>query len=133
MTENESLYPKGMNRRRFMRSVGAGAVATAAVASGVVRVQAANTIPANRFGRMFPTLPKFAAQTKKMEQALMELGKKGGLLDAKDNLAAGPVALITDPALSANNPNNPTHGRSEERRVGKECRARWWPGHAKAN
>src|SRR5919197_438007 len=33
----------------------------------------------------------------------------GGALDAKDNLAAGPVSLITDPSLSANNPNNPTH------------------------
>ena len=29
------------------------------------------------------------------------------MLDAKDNLAAGPVALIVDPALSENNPNNP--------------------------
>ena len=76
---NEHFYPNRITRRRFIKSVGAGAVATAAVAGGVVTpVQAANVIPADRFGRMFPTLPKFAAQTKKMEQALMELGKKGG-------------------------------------------------------
>ena len=111
MTPKERSYPNNITRRRFMRSVGAGAVATAAVAGGVVRpVQAANAIPADRFGRMFPTLPKFAAHTRKMEQALMELGKKGGLLDAKDNLAAGPLALITNSSLSEHNPNNNTHG-----------------------
>jgi hypothetical protein len=32
----------------------------------------------------------------------------GGLLDANDPLAAGPEQLIVDPALSANNPNNPS-------------------------
>jgi hypothetical protein len=109
--KHSSFYPHRISRRRFMRAVGAGAAATAAAAGGVVRpVHAANSIPADRFGRMFPTLPKFAAQTKKMQDALMDLGKKGGLLDANDNLAAGPVALITDPSLSADNPNNTTHG-----------------------
>jgi hypothetical protein len=109
--KNSPVYPNRMSRRRFMQSVGAGAAATVAVAGGFVRPAfAANVIPADRFGRMFPTLPKFAAQTKKIESALMELGKKGGLLDANDNLAAGPVALITNASLSANNPNNDTHG-----------------------
>jgi hypothetical protein len=99
-----------MDRRRFIQSLSAGAVAAAAFAGPAVRLaQAANRIPADRFGRMFPTLPAFAAHTKKMEGALMELGKKGGLMDAKDNLAAGPIALIADPSLSANNPNNDTH------------------------
>jgi hypothetical protein len=41
--------------------------------------------------------------------ALTELGRPGGLLDARDALAAGPKALIVDPSLSAGNPNNPTH------------------------
>jgi hypothetical protein len=41
--------------------------------------------------------------------ALRALGAQGGILDAKDDLGAGPAALITDPALSANNPDNPTH------------------------
>jgi Animal haem peroxidase len=41
--------------------------------------------------------------------ALIRLGKRGGPLDAADNLAAGPVNLITDPLLSLNNPNNDTH------------------------
>ena len=30
-----------------------------------------------------------------------------------------------DPAKAANR----TYGRTEERRVGKECRSRWWPYH----
>src|SRR5262249_26138090 len=54
-------------------------------------------------------LPPFAAGSRKVQAALVELGKPGGLLDAKDDLAAGPKALITDLSLSANNPNNPTH------------------------
>ena len=44
-----------------------------------------------------------------MRAALLELGRAGGILDANDNLAAGPKALIIDPALSVNNPNNLTH------------------------
>jgi hypothetical protein len=58
---------------------------------------------------MFPNLSPFADATNKVKSKLVDLGKPGGTLDAKDNLAAGPVLLITDPSLSANNPNNPTH------------------------
>jgi hypothetical protein len=61
----------------------------------------------DRFGRMFPDLPPFAQASPKLSAALMEMGKPGGILDAKDNLAAGPVALIVDPALNMNNANNP--------------------------
>jgi hypothetical protein len=54
-------------------------------------------------------LPTFAPQSLKVEAALRELGRPGGLLDAADPLAAGPKALIVDLSLSANNPNNPSH------------------------
>ena len=57
------------------------------------------------FGRLFPQLPAFAEATPPMLGALADLGRAGGIMDAKDPLSAGPVALITDPALSANNPN----------------------------
>jgi hypothetical protein len=40
---------------------------------------------------------------------LLELGKPGGIMDPNDDLAAGPVALIADPALNQTNRNNPTH------------------------
>src|SRR5437764_502517 len=43
------------------------------------------------------------------QAALRDIGKPGGILDAKDPLDKGPVLLITDPSLSANNPNNPNH------------------------
>src|SRR6185295_17005888 len=39
--------------------------------------------------------------------ALAELGSVKGLMDADDDLS-NPVTLITDPAESENNPNNPT-------------------------
>ncbi len=62
----------------------------------------------DHFVRMFG-LPPFAAPTPDVSAALSELGKRGGLMDANDNLAAGPVALIVDPALNVNNPNNDAH------------------------
>ncbi len=61
-----------------------------------------------RFGRMFGELPPFAADTQQIRNALREIGKPGGIMDAQDDLTAGPIALITNPALSINNPNNLT-------------------------
>ena len=65
-----------------------------------------------KFGRLFPMLPPFAADTQTVKDALEELGKKGGIMDAADemDIAANPNLardLITDPALNVNNPNNP--------------------------
>jgi hypothetical protein len=60
-----------------------------------------------RFGRMFGKLPPFAPDTPQVRAALLEIGKPGGIMDAKDDLEAGPIKLITDPALSKNNPDNP--------------------------
>jgi hypothetical protein len=64
---------------------------------------------AGSFGRMFRNLPPFASPTNAVRDALMEFGRLGGILDANDDLAAGPVALIVDPNLSLVNRNNPTH------------------------
>ena len=65
-----------------------------------------------KFGRMFPMLPPFATDTPTVRDALKELGKKSGIMDAADetDIVANPNLardLITDPALNANNPNNP--------------------------
>jgi hypothetical protein len=60
-----------------------------------------------KFGRLFPTLPPFAADTAIIRDALTELGAPGGPMDANDDLS-DPITLITDPAKSVNNPNNPT-------------------------
>lgn len=59
-----------------------------------------------RFGRLFPTLPPFAADTQLVRDALTELGAKGGPMDAGDDLS-DPIALITDPSKSVHNPDNP--------------------------
>lgn len=61
----------------------------------------------DRFGRMFH-LPPFAEPTPSVTAALRRLGAPGGLLDARDQLSAGPVALITDPLLNLVNANNDT-------------------------
>lgn len=61
----------------------------------------------DRFGRMFH-LPPFAEPTPAIRAALVALGARGGLLDARDQLSAGPVALIVDPLLNLANPNNDT-------------------------
>lgn len=60
------------------------------------------------FGRMF-RLPPFAEPGTALAAALMEIGRPGGIMDARDPLSQGPVALIIDPALSVNNRDNPAH------------------------
>ena len=104
-----------ISRRTFLRTIGTGAVA--ASTSSLLASPAAHAqhqrrrfvLREDRFGRIFPQLPPFATASPALEAALRDIGKPGGILDAKDNLAAGPVALIVDPVLSVNNPNNPTH------------------------
>jgi hypothetical protein len=108
-----------LDRRTFMRTVGVTAVGVAvAAASGSplpVAAQANNRgdghagSPSGHFGRMFPNLPPFAVASPALIAALMDIGKPGGVLDAKDDLSKGPILLITDPSLSLNNPNNTTH------------------------
>ena len=57
-----------------------------------------------RFGRMFGNLPAFASDTPLIRDALEEIGKTGGIMDAED--VGDPKALITEPALRANNPDS---------------------------
>jgi hypothetical protein len=60
-----------------------------------------------KFGRMFGSLGPFAADSPSLRSALKELGKLGGLMDAKDDLTAHPRDLIIDPTKFVNNPDNP--------------------------
>jgi hypothetical protein len=59
-----------------------------------------------KFGRIFPSLPPFAFDTPTLRAALKEIGKLGGIMDAKDDLS-DPVGLIVNPAKNLANPNNP--------------------------
>jgi heme peroxidase len=104
-----------LSRKRFLGAVGAGAGAVALGPGAALAAPRAAPaayrhpgIQSDSFGRLF-RLPPFAVATPAVEAALVELGRPGGLLDANDKLSAGPKALIVDPSLSLNNPNNPTH------------------------
>jgi hypothetical protein len=102
------------SRRGFLGALGLGAAGAMVAGTGGlagVNIAAARQLDPeeDQFGRMFPSLPPAALPTPQAEAAFMELGRRGGLLDAKDALGEGPVRLITEAALSANNRNNPDH------------------------
>jgi hypothetical protein len=108
------------SRKSFLGRVGIGAAGIAAAGTGGLlsteRAEAAAphghgvyATSAGRFGRIFDHLPGFATHDARIEEALLDLGKPGGILDARDALDKGPMLLITDPSLSANNPNNADH------------------------
>lgn len=114
--KNEQKQDRSLSRREFLNALRGAAVAAAAsglLGAGAAFGQRAGGgrffVREDRFGRMFPGLPPFARPSARLNAALMDIGKPGGILDARDNLAAGPVALIADPKLSAGNPDNPTH------------------------
>ena len=100
-------------RRGFLGGIGAGAIGAAgaiATAEPAIAQQTRQTTPAarsDRFSRMFEGLPPFADASLRVQSALRDMGQKGGLLDANDQLSAGPIPLIVDPALRVNNPDNP--------------------------
>src|SRR5690242_822702 len=116
------------SRRRFLTGAGLVGAGTVAGSMGVLprfpAAQAASPATApgapispRFFGRLFPGLPPFAPANDRVRAALMEIGKPGGIVDAHDDLAAGPVRLIVDPVVNGNprsagdygtNPDNPT-------------------------
>ncbi|MFI6495829.1 heme peroxidase family protein [Nonomuraea typhae] len=107
-TTNNSLT-SSFTRRAFIGGVGAGAAIVAldldAAIAASARAEAEGTL-VNNFGRVF-NLPAFAAATAQTRAALTEMGKLGGIMDAKDPLHEGPIRLITNPELSPNNRDNP--------------------------
>ena len=124
----------GVSRRRLLSGAGLAGAGIAAASAGVLpglapaaRAAGVASLTAGRppgapadsmlFGRIFPGLPPFAAATDTVRSALLEVGMPGGIMDARDDLAAGPKALIVDPAVNGNptssnpygtNPDNPT-------------------------
>jgi Animal haem peroxidase len=120
MTEEiRSDLPARYGRRGFLARLGAGAGALAlgggaagalapSVAARPARSRFVST-DAQHFGRLFPDLAPFAPASNGVAKSLLALGAQGGPLDARDDLSAGPVSLITDPNLSTNNADNPTH------------------------
>lgn len=106
----QSAFACHASRTSSLRVAAAVLVALVlSLAAAPVRSQATDQALPGRFGRMFGELSPFAPPTPTVRSALLELGKPGGLLDARDDLEAGPVALIVDLSLSKNNPNSPLH------------------------
>lgn len=93
------------SRRRLLRGIAGTMAAANTFALDVAFADAPAPASPTRFTRLFPQLPPFAPATPQVRAALLDIGRPGGLLDANDNLSAGPAALILDPALSLNNPN----------------------------
>src|SRR6516225_2984376 len=122
-----------LTRRGLLAGAGAVGAGLAAASAGLLAGQAAAApvaagarsrpmlppgAPSSSafFGRMFPRLAPFAEPSDTVRAALLEAGAPGGILDARDDLAAGPKALIVDPAVNGNptpanpygtNPDNP--------------------------
>lgn len=111
--QTEERPAKRYSRRRFLGTLGAGAAGAVAIGSGglprIAYAESGGGTRADRFERMFRDLDPFAENSPSLREALLAVGKPGGILDANDELAAGPIALIVDPALSVNNPNNTSH------------------------
>ena len=128
----------GPSRREFLKGAGAagaglvagsmgagvavaapGAVPSASPSAARPRSASGAGAPVTRvdFGRIFPDLPPFADANDRVRAALFEVGRQGGILDAQDDLAAGPKRLIVDPTVNGNptptdaygsNPDNPS-------------------------
>jgi hypothetical protein len=106
------------SRRSFLGRVGIGTAGTAAALRiNLLLGPQAEAAPLDSgfpafpgaFGRLFPMLPPFAPATDAVRAALTDIGKRGGLLDANDDLTQTPATLITNPAFSVHNPDNVTH------------------------
>jgi Animal haem peroxidase len=133
---NDHVRQTGPSRRRLLAGTGAagagliaasagvlpglaGSASAAAAAPAGLRGRPGPGVPADSglFGRIFPGLAPFADATDAVRAALLEVGMPGGIMDAGDDLAAGPKNLIVDPAVNGNptaanpygtNPDNPT-------------------------
>ena len=108
-SDHESVgHHTGIGRRRFLAGLGVGAAGALTLSNvealaETVEGPIPTSTPDPRFSRMFP-LPAFAdPRSTAVRNAMIDIGKPGGLLDAKDPLNEGPVRLITNPELSPDN------------------------------
>jgi hypothetical protein len=86
-------------RRRFLGTVGAGALAGGGALSLGGGAEARHERVGGGFGRMFPSLPPFAQPSQRLTEALVEIGRPGGMLDAKDDLSLGAADLFLEKYL----------------------------------
>ncbi len=97
-----------LSRRRLLAGLSAGTAGAMTLGVGHAHAQQSfEAQAAGNFGRMFPGLPSFAPANDQVRNAMADIGRPGGILDARDALERGPIDLIIDPALSVNNRDNP--------------------------
>jgi hypothetical protein len=105
----------GVSRRRFLAGIGIGAAGVAtlrpadALAQIISEAAGGSARASDTFGRIFSLQPFADFNAPSLRSALSAMGQRGGVLDARDPLEVGPVRLITEPALSPNNQDNPTN------------------------
>src|SRR5829696_3781360 len=108
-----NLTGRVMSRRQVLAGgalAGVAALASMPKVAGAV-VDSSSDVPTpltyhgqGNFGRLFPRLPAFAQDSPEVRSRLLELGKRGGIMDAGD---APPPANPLTP--NPNNPDNPNH------------------------
>src|SRR5919107_1282657 len=117
------LAGRAISRRQALGLAGGALAGVAALASmpkaaSAARVASSSAVLESRsdvpppvtlydegtFGRLFPRLPAFASDSTEVRENLLELGKRGGIMDAGD--APPPANPL---ATNDNNPNNPDH------------------------
>ncbi len=107
-SSKEWVGRRGIGRRRFLTGLGvsaAGALTLNNVEAHAEQVEGPvpTSAPDTRFSRMFQ-LPAFAdPRSAAVRDAMIDIGKLGGVMDAKDPLNEGPIRLITNPELSPRN------------------------------
>jgi hypothetical protein len=109
----------GASRRSFLKYSAATGTGLLFGSSAMATPSGAPANPAN-FGIMFPTLrgKPFAHPDDTVRRALLEIGKRGGIMDVNEDLTAGAKRLALDPAVNGTptaldtfgkNPFNPTN------------------------
>jgi hypothetical protein len=110
--ERDDQHANPVSRRGFLTGLGAGAAGAAGAVVLPPEAAAVDVRPRtrpDRFSRLFPNLRPFAEANDRMRDAMRDIGKLGGIMDAKDPLAVGPIRLITEPDLSPGNRDNPAN------------------------
>ena len=109
MTDNEPVDQRtGIGRRRFLTGLGVSAAGVLTLSNvealaETVEGPVPDSAPDPRFSRMFQ-LPAFAdPQSPAVRNAMIDIGKPSGMMDAADPLHEGPIRLITNPELSPRN------------------------------
>jgi Animal haem peroxidase len=83
------------SRRRFLGYAGAGALAAGATVATARATGLFSEPGTEGFGRMFD-LPPFADESPELIDALVEIGRPGGILDAKDDFGLGAKKLFLE-------------------------------------